>query len=241
MWTDVIDLRDFYAGGLGQVARRMIRRRIRLIWPDVTGDRVAGLGFATPYLRQFKTEAERVFVIMPAAQGVLPWPEGEPGLVALADETELPLPDRSVDRLLMIHTLESAEQVRALMRELWRVLADGGRLLVVVPNRRGIWARLERTPFGAGRPYSSTQLDFLLREAMFTPLRNEPALFVPPSWSRMLMGSAPAWEKIGERWFPTFAGVLLVEAAKRIYAAPLDRLPAVRQQRTLSLPQGFRR
>ncbi|MEO5374954.1 MAG: class I SAM-dependent methyltransferase [Alphaproteobacteria bacterium] len=240
MWNDVVELRDFYATSLGQAARRMIRRRIRLLWPDVRGQRVLGLGFATPYLRPFREEAERVLAVMPASQGVLPWPEGERGLVALADETALPFPDCSMDRVLVVHALESSEQVRMLMREAWRVLADGGQLLVVVPNRRGIWARLERTPFGIGRPYTADQLGVLLRDAMFTPMRRETALFMPPSRSRMMLASAPAWEKLGERWCPAFAGVLLMEAVKQIYAVPLDRVAASRRRATLVLPQGFR-
>ncbi|HYM32331.1 MAG TPA: hypothetical protein VEU47_13580 [Candidatus Cybelea sp.] len=82
----MIDLRDFYTGRLGQVARRMIRRRLRLIWPDVTGARLLGLGYATPYLRMFREEAERVIAVMPSSQGVLPWPAEGPNAVALADE-----------------------------------------------------------------------------------------------------------------------------------------------------------
>ena len=73
MYTDVVDLRDFYATRLGQVARRMIRRRIRLLWPDLGGMRVLGLGYATPFLRPFADEAERAIALMPAEQGVLPW------------------------------------------------------------------------------------------------------------------------------------------------------------------------
>ena len=38
MWIDVVDLRDFYASSLGQVARRMIRRQLRTLWPNVTGE-----------------------------------------------------------------------------------------------------------------------------------------------------------------------------------------------------------
>lgn len=239
-WTDVIDLRDFYASSLGQMARRIIRRRIRLIWPDVTGMRVLGLGFATPYLRPFRDEAERVLAVMPASQGVLAWPREEPNLVTLADETELPLPDRAVDRLLIVHALESAEQVRGMMREAWRVLSDGGRLLVVVPNRRGIWARLERTPFGSGRPYGPNQLSGLLRDCMFTPLQSHTALYVPPTRWRMVLKSAPVWEQVGSRLFQPLAGVLIMEAAKQIYAGTPMRLKPARYRRYVALPQGFR-
>ncbi len=152
MWTDVIDLRDFYDSGLGRVAQRMIRRRVRTVWPDVAGASMLGLGYATPYLRPFREEAERVFSIMPAAQGVLHWPADGANAVALSDEAELPLADLAVDRVLLVHAVESSEQLRPMLREIWRVLAGGGRLLVVAPNRRGMWTLFERTPFGHGRP-----------------------------------------------------------------------------------------
>ena len=241
MWNDVVDLRDFYDTSLGQMARRMIRRQLRLLWPDVSGMRVMGLGFATPYLRIFTGEAERVSAIMPASQGVLPWPPDGLGLTALADETELPLPDRSMDRILLIHALESTEQVRAMMREVWRVLADGGRLIVVAPNRRGIWARLDRTPFGNGRPYTQFQLIRLLRDNLFTPVNQTGALFLPPTTSRMMLRSAPAFEELGSRWFQTFAGVVIVEAAKQIYAGSGLREGKSRRRGYLPIAQGFPR
>jgi SAM-dependent methyltransferase len=223
MWTDVVDLRDFYETSLGQMACRVIRRRIREIWPDLRAVRVLGLGYAPPYLRGFRAEAERVIAVMPASQGVLHWPSDGPGLVALADEANLPLPDNSVDRVLLVHALESSEQLRQMLREVWRILPGNGRVLAVVPNRRGIWARLDRTPFGHGHPFTHGQLSRLLRENMFTPVRTAAALFVPPSASRMTLAAAPAWERIGEGMFQTFAGVLLIEAAKEIYAAGTAR------------------
>lgn len=218
MWTDAVDLRDFYASGLGRVARRMIGRRIRAVWPDVRGLTVVGLGYATPFLGPFRAEAARVLAVMPAPQGVLHWPMEGAGLTTLATETDLPLPDRSVQRLLVVHALECTERTRQMMREIWRVLADGGRLLIVVPNRRGLWARFERTPFGHGRPYSTAQLSQGLRDVMFTPHEASAALFVPPVHSRMVLSSAAAWEQIGQRWFTTFSGVLVFEATKQIYA-----------------------
>ena len=93
MWCDVVDLRDFYQSALGQMARQLIRVRLRAIWPDVRDQKLLGIGYATPYLRQFHDEAERVIAIMPAQQGVLHWPPEGPNAVTLADETELPMPD----------------------------------------------------------------------------------------------------------------------------------------------------
>src|SRR5258708_8554618 len=74
MYADVVDLRDFYTGRLGQVARRMIRRRIRLIWPNLAGMRLLGLAHATPHLNLFREEAERGVPLIPPPPGVLPRP-----------------------------------------------------------------------------------------------------------------------------------------------------------------------
>jgi SAM-dependent methyltransferase len=220
MASDVIDLRDFYRTMLGQVARRMIRAAVRRVWSDLSGMRLLGIGYATPFLTAFSTETERTIGLMPATLGVLGWsPEGR-NLATLADEGELPFADFSIDRVLLVHALETTEQVGPMLREIWRVLAGGGRLLVIAPNRRGIWARLDYTPFGLGRPYTMSQLSQLLRDEQFTPLGSDTALFIPPARRRMILRSAAAWERIGRRWFPTFAGVVLVEATKQIYAKP---------------------
>lgn len=218
MWQDAIDLRDFYASPIGAVARRTLRTHLRALWPDLNGMAVLGLGFATPYLGAFP-EAQRTIAAMPAAQGVLHWPADDASLTFLSNEAELPLPDLSVDRVLLVHAVECAEQLRPMMREIWRVMSGSGRLIIVAPNRRGIWARLDRTPFGFGEPYSPNQLLRLLRDAMFTPIQTQGALYMPPSKSRVIMSSARAWENIGRRWFSALGGVIVVEASKQIYAA----------------------
>jgi SAM-dependent methyltransferase len=204
----------------------MIRRAIQRVWPDLRGLRLLGVGYTTPFLTTIAPETERTVALMPAALGVLGWPSEGPNRVTLADESELPFADYSIDRVLIVHAVETSEQIRPMLKEIWRVLAGGGRLLIVVPNRRGIWARLDRTPFGSGRPYTMSQLSQLLRDELFTPIGSDTALFIPPLRKRMILRSAPAWERIGKRWFPTFAGVVLIEATKQIYAKPsVARMP----------------
>jgi len=229
MSLDVVDLRSFYAQRLGVVARRFVGRGVRTLWQDTTGERVLGIGYATPYLGLFREEAERCLAFMPARQGVLKWPTERPTLASLVDTYEMPLPDSSVDRVLLVHALEMSEDAGALLREVWRVLNAGGRLLAVVPNRRGLWARMDTTPFGHGRPYSRTQIVQLLRDAWFTPTSWGEALYVPPVARGWFLRSSIAWERTGAKLSAPFAGVHLVEATKQVYRA----IPTRREQRQL--------
>jgi SAM-dependent methyltransferase len=226
---DVVDLRDFYAHPLGTVARRFIARGIRRLWTGSTGLRLLGIGYATPYLGLFREDAERCLAFMPAPQGVVKWPSARPTLTAMVDESELPLPDSSVDRILLVHALENSPDVAALLRESWRVLAAGGRILAVVPNRRGLWARMDTTPFGHGRPYSRSQITQLLRDTWFTPTGWGEALYVPPISRILFLRSAIAWERTGATLSAPFAGVHIVEATKQVYRA----IPARREKRRL--------
>jgi SAM-dependent methyltransferase len=141
----------------------------------------------------------------------------------------LPLADAAVDRVLLVHALEMSHEADALLREVWRVLASGGRLLAVVPNRRWLWARMDTTPFGHGRPYSRSQIVQLLRETWFTPTGWSEALYVPPVARGWFLRSAAAWEHTGSTISAPFAGVHIVEASKQVYRA----IPARRERQRL--------
>ena len=231
MSIDVIDLRNFYSDRLGVVARRLVGRGIRAHWPDATRLRVAGIGYTTPYLGLFRESAERCLALMPAAQGVLKWPTARPTLSALVDACDLPLSDSSVDRVLMVHALEVADDPASLLREVWRVLAPSGRMLAVIPNRRGLWVRSDATPFGHGRPYSRAQVTSLLRATWFTPVAWGEALYVPPFGGAWVLRGAMAWERAGSAINAPFSGVHIVEATKQVYRA----IPA-RRERTRLIP-----
>lgn len=218
MLLDAINLHEFYTSPLGLTTKRVIGKHIREVWPEVKNMNVLGIGYCPPYLNAFRSEAKRVISVMPVSQGILQQPNKVASQSCLTSEAELPLPDLSMDRVLIIHALEYVESVRPMMREVWRVLSGNGRIIVVTPNRRGIWAQLERTPFGCGQPYSANQLSRLLRDTMFIPISSNGILYVPPSKSRMVMSSALAWESIGRYWFSALGGVISVEASKQIYA-----------------------
>ncbi|MCE3230373.1 MAG: methyltransferase type 11 [Alphaproteobacteria bacterium] len=218
MTYDVINFCEFYSTPLGQAAGHQIQSCIRQIWPDLTGQTILGLGYPLPYLDFYLKPSECVFAFMPAQQGVVLWPDIGLPRIALTEEGSLPLPDQSVDRILMIHTLEHTEQPRQLLREAWRILTGQGRLLIIVPNRRSMWAHLDSTPFGHGQPYTMTQITTLLKSNLFTPVATKRALYMVPSQSRLMMACTPFLDKIGNQVLQKFSGIVCVEAMKQVYA-----------------------
>ncbi|MBV9137971.1 MAG: methyltransferase domain-containing protein [Hyphomicrobiales bacterium] len=219
MALDVIQLQAFYSSPLGQVTRRILSARLRFIWPDLRGFALAGVGYASAYLPIFREEAERAVALMPATQGVAIWPRQGPSSSALIDPLLLPLSDASLDRVIIVHALEASGSPKELLSEIWQTLKPGGRIIVIAPNRRGLWARLDTTPFGQGQPFSRAQLTGLLRESLFTPEVTTEALFVPPLNRALILRSAVAFERAGHALSLPFAGIHLIEAVKQVYRA----------------------
>jgi SAM-dependent methyltransferase len=233
---DSTNLSAFYTSHLGQVARRLILNRLQTFWPDVRGTRLLGYGFAIPYLRALSQDADRVAALVPAQLGPVAWPP-DPVLSVLGDEDALPFADALFDRILVVHGLESAEALRPVMRQLWRVLAPAGKLLIVVPNRTSLWSQIERSPFAHGRPFSRSQLQTLMRDTLFTPERWDSALMAPPLRSRRLLGSGVSWERAGRRVWPGLAGVHILEATKSLYTVA-PPIPVIQAERALASANG---
>lgn len=224
MRTDILDLHGFYESPLGKAAQGFIGSRIVEAWGEAARCRIAGFGYATPYLTAFPP-AERVLALAPGAQGVMRWPPAAKNRAGLVDEYHWPLPDASIDRLLIVHGLEEAGEPRRLMREAWRVLTNDGKVIIVASHRRGLWSMIETTPFAAGRPYLKRQLRNLLHDTLFRDDAWSAALYFPPFGARFLLRAAGAWERAGSKVWPGLGGVLMVEATKVLMA------PAVSVQR----------
>lgn len=140
-----------------------------------------------------------------------------PNVSVLCEESQWPLETGMVDKLVLLHGLETSDNPTGILEESSRVLGPGGRILFVVPNRAGLWARSDQTPFGFGRPYSLPQLVSLLKGHGFVPTRHAVALFQPPSHKRFWLRAGPFCENLGQKVSARYAGgVLLVEAAKQV-------------------------
>ncbi|SDR28020.1 methyltransferase domain-containing protein [Pseudovibrio sp. Tun.PSC04-5.I4] len=241
MYLDVTHLKEFYDLPLGRMLRVLVGSRVKMLWPEMRGQSLLGIGYAAPYLRPYLKKTNRVFAGMPAAQGVVKWPREveTPNKAFLMEAGQLPLPDSCIDRILLVHALEMAGEPGAMLEEVYRVLAPGGRVMVIVPNRRGAWARSEVSPFGYGRPYSRPQLDNFLNNHHLSVISREEALFVPPTNSKLVLKNARSFERLGAVAWSAFAGVLVTEAEKQIYRGIPQRASKVaRVLRPVFLPDG---
>ncbi|MBL8559714.1 MAG: methyltransferase domain-containing protein [Hyphomonadaceae bacterium] len=217
MRVDVLALQRFYASRLGEAARAAASRRLETLWPSGVGLDILGVGYAGPLLAPWRGVARRTVSFMPEAQGAERWPADAAAAVVLGDELRLPFADAVFDRAVLVHALEEATAPRQFLREVWRVMAPEGRLVVIVANRAGLWALGDGTPFGSGRPYSRRQLGRLLGEAMFEPTASAVALHALPwEWAS---GLADGLESAGRMLRSPFGGIVMMEAVKRLYAA----------------------
>ncbi|MEM8833532.1 MAG: methyltransferase domain-containing protein [Pseudomonadota bacterium] len=217
-YPDAYDLKSFYNSIQGRIVRRIIRDKVLSLWPDTKALNILGFGYAVPYLKPFLEGSERTANIMPSQLGVHHWPEGEENLVTISAEHSIPLETNSVDRIIAVHTLEFLETPNGTFEELWRVLKSNGRLILIVPNRLGLWARVDSSPFGQGQPYSTKQVESFLRDNLFVHESTEGALFTPPFKTGFLFRAADVFEKIGRTIFPALGGVQVIEVSKQIYA-----------------------
>lgn len=240
MHLDVLDLRTFYyRTQLGRAAQKAIRTQLLHLWPEAERQTVVGFGFAVPLLRPYLPEARRVTALMPGPQGVMPWPVGMPNVSVLCEETLWPVQTGQVDKLVLLHGLETSENPTGVLSEAHRVLGPGGRAVFIVPNRGGLWARRDRTPFGFGRPYSLGQLEAQLKRAGFEVGRHAAALYQPPTERRFWLKTGPIWESLGRKVSGKYAGgVLFVEATKTVPAAMRGTPATVRPPILVPVAEG---
>ncbi|MDP4063899.1 hypothetical protein IMCC1933_14280 [Rhodobacteraceae bacterium IMCC1933] len=241
MHLDVRELRAFYYRSfLGRSVQATIREQVLRLWPQARHEVVLGYGFAAPLLRPYLSSARRVTALMPARQGVMHWPPGLPNCSVLCEETRWPVETGSIDKLLVLHGLDTSEHAAAVLEECYRVLAPAGRAIFIVPNRASLWARREGTPFSFARPYTAGQLESRLKWHGFLPEHHVTALYQPPwsgpFWRRM---SGPI-ERIGQT-IPAWrgGGVLILEVSKQV---PRPRRPGLGQiiSRPLGLLEGIK-
>ncbi|MFZ4540642.1 MAG: class I SAM-dependent methyltransferase [Rickettsiales bacterium] len=232
MRPDIVNLRQFYSSRLGRKVRRRLRRLVRHYWPHEDGLHSVGVGYTT-HLLPLPNKADsnaRTLALMPTVQGAIYWPIDDSNHSILADDMRPPFMPSSLHRVLFVHGFEHVDAPDECLRVWWQLLTPGGRLMLIVPNRHGLWSRFGSTPFARGNAYRFTSLRSLLNEAGFTVRDMRSALFAPPSTHPFCIACFAAVEWLGMAFFPRIGGVLLIEAEKQIYAGIREPLQPAKSQ-----------
>ncbi len=224
MSIDVTDLNRFYNSVMGTEVSRILSGALKkCLNPEKI--KTLSIGYGFPY------DDESLMVHAALEHFGVLQEHGQTHATTLIDEERFPFKDESFDNCFLIHALEHAQHQKFFLREVWRILKPNGKVIVVLPNRRGLWARFDNNPFGMGQPYTKEQAFALLRDNLLEPLFHERALFHPPFFpffkSYFYAESVLSWI------FAKFSGVIIIEAEKRVYC------PVIKGKRQMVMNPGF--
>nr|WP_267298687.1 class I SAM-dependent methyltransferase [Neokomagataea thailandica] len=202
------DTTAFYNTPIGQRVQTLIQRHLNsLHLPPCS--RAIGIGDASPYASSLP---EHTILARPAHSFHNKTSQRE----CVVDTTRLPFDDCSVPLIFAIHALEFAPSPPELLRALWKALTDDGYLILIVPNRSGLWAHSDRTPFGHGTPFSTGQIQKLLTQSLFKTDVKRSALITPPCLLKHSSGRL--FERFAAYLPSTLAGLHLLVVRKNLYA-----------------------
>lgn len=159
------------------------------------------------------------------------WPEAIAKNHVVTNRNHWPCHAEEADLICMIHDLEFAENPEIYLKEAWRVLKGEGRMILIVPNRAGRWAREDNNPFGRGYPYSLDQIASLLKKAQFQIDGVERALFYPPFEPKSFVTGL--YRKMTESLGPYAllqGGVFVLQISKHVFKPIPDRAPSTAQK-----------
>jgi hypothetical protein len=219
MRPNIVSLRQFYSSRLGRKVKQRLRQLVIEHWPEHAQEVIVGIGYAVPVLRVLeRAKPSSLVALMPANQGAIYWPVHSENQSVLGDEMMPPFAPGTVHRVVMLHAFEHVARPKELLQAWWQMLVPGGRLLLMVPNRRSYWASFGNTPFTEGTPYSMSQMKALLGDVQFTLRETRTVLFTPPSSSAVWLRFWRSIETLCGSLFPGMGGVLVIDAEKQIYA-----------------------
>lgn len=223
MRVDVRNISTFYESRLGAVTRARLLSAMKTAAAEAqasSADSLSGADHllcagaeAASFAAALNSPARAIHVLPP----VLDAGEAARHPYAIVDTDRLPFAASLFDGALITHGLEFTGDAPEFVRELWRVLRPEACATFVVPNRLGIWAQSEATPFGFGQPYSHRQLTHLLEHVNFHPVSCHQALYFAPTHKALNLKLAPKLERWGRR-LDRGGGALIMTVRKRVHA-----------------------
>ncbi len=132
----------------------------------------------------------------------------------------LPFSKRSIDLIVLPHTLDFSKDPHAVIREASQVLAPEGCLVITGFNQFSLWGLVRMMKSRSGNPPWSGQF-YRLRRVKdwlallgYDPVAGCFIYYQPPIGSEQLLKKLGFLDKAGDRWWPGLGAVYLLIARK---------------------------
>ncbi|AJW45569.1 Methyltransf-11 domain-containing protein [Ralstonia mannitolilytica] len=137
---------------------------------------------------------------------------------------ELPFASQSIDLVALPHVLEFTDDPHEVLREVARVLMPEGRLVITGFNPLSLWGmrqgmrRLGTESFlpAQSQMIAFTRLKDWLKLLGFDIVRGRFGCYCPPNRTDKWLQRTAFMEKAGDRWWPIFGAVYMLQAVKRV-------------------------
>ncbi|WP_417580468.1 class I SAM-dependent methyltransferase [Nitrincola sp.] len=227
-------LKDWFASPLGQEIAACERQMADQLIHTAFGYHLVQIGYDA---------SVKLYEPSPVSHKVMLCPRMSLGMdehTIIAQPHELPLPDSTMDVVILHHTLDFADQPHQVLREASRVLRPGGHMLIVSFNPTSFWGICRRSKRGARVPwvahgFSHWRLNDWVRLLDLTELKSVSAFHRPPleneRW-RKRMGFLEKWVSR----FPTYSGVVLMMLIRKDVAGVTPLKPAWKTRKLIPFP-----
>lgn len=199
------EIKYFYNTERGELLRSRVIKIIRTIWQPNVSLQIVGIGFIDPYIN----------VINPHQLTLGSLINVNDDCYKLVNKlNNLPFANHSVDRILVIHSLEYLNQPDILFNELTRILKSAGKLLIIIPNKYSIWAHSRSLPYWKNKLFSLLDIYNLLSKSLFKINFHTADFFLPFEISKLTQWNFIDPEQLLAQYLSPFGGLLFIEADK---------------------------
>jgi len=209
---------DWFEQPLGRSIQAIEVDRLRPVLASLYAVRAVQVGSVGSFDLLGSCDAPSRYIVDP-----LPGRGKEAGNRVRALPEALPFDGKSIDLLVLPHTLDFSDQPHQVLREVERVLIPEGHVVILGFNPVSLW--------GARRLFSRRARRSVPWNANFIGLRRikdwlalmhfeitggSMLYYRPPLTNPSLLDRLITLDKIGDRWWPMMAGVYLLVARKRV-------------------------
>ncbi len=216
---DSDSLRRWFAADPGRLLVSQELACVERLLPGLFGYYLVQVGGMASLTDSLRLSPIRTHVLVDALA------EGDSPVVRiLAEPPRLPLATDAIDAVLLPHTLDFSSDPHQVLREAERILIPEGRVIILGFNPWSLWGawRIVRR-FGSrdgvpwcGRFLSLGRVQDWLTLLGFELEVTEHLMFSPPLKSHGVMSRLGFLESTGQRWWPMFGGVYVIQAVKRV-------------------------